>query len=88
MVSFSSANDYLNKRQSKITQRIQGNYYENGIQIFNYLQSKIDAVSVTEMTEDTITIYYNRESISLQRVPDEYQYGFKEIVEDYEGVFE
>lgn len=88
VVSFSSANDYLNKRQSKITQRIQGNYYENGIQIFNYLQSKIDAVSVTEMTEDTITIYYNRESLSLQRVPDEYQYGFKEIVEDYEGVFE
>lgn len=88
VVSFNSANDYLNKRQSKITQRIQGNYYENGIQILNYLQSKIDAVSVTEMTEDIITIYYNRESLRLQRVPDEYQYGFKEIVEDYEGVFE
>ena len=88
-VEFSSVDNYLNKIQSKITQKINGNYYEDGIQIQGYLQSLNDMITIIEANEDTITLNYGgMNRITLLRVPDEYQYGFKEILEEYDGVYQ
>ena len=87
-VEFSSVDNYLNKIQSKITQKINGNYYENGIRIYSYVQSLNDMITIIETNEDTITLSYDMNRITLQRVPDEYQYGFKEILEEYDGVYQ
>ena len=88
-VEFSSVDNYLNKIQSKITQKINGNYYEDGILIQGYLQSLNDMITIIEANEDTITLNYGgMNRITLLRVPDEYQYGFKEIIKEYDGVYQ
>ena len=88
VVTFDSTEDYLSKRKSKITQNIKGIYYEDGIQINNYIRALNDSVHIIDKTDDTLTLFVNTDILNLQRVPDEFQYGFKEIVEEYDGVFE
>lgn len=88
VVTFDSTEDYLSKRKSKITQNIKGIYYEDGIQINNYIRALNDSVHIIDKTDDTLTLFVNTDILNLQHVPDEFQYGFKEIVEEYDGVFE